>query len=207
MPLHCKGWSLIGEQKPEGKTFFISWDGATEAEGPFAFQLRQKKTNVMHRKNNGVCLASGVMPLMSYVSYTEKFANNQTMSRETRANGGTLPFAKPYSLPFFIQNEEGGFPADYAMTLSCSATLKESIKSAVEIEGGIDDMLLKGLESISRPPMDDQVKIIQSGRPNRSRSLAMSHAEKSKRLLRHCSSWTQLDDTRANRGIVNGQGE
>lgn len=41
---------------------------------------------------------------------------------------------------------------------------------------------------------------------DRSKALIMSHEQKSKRILQHCSSWTQLDDTKANRGIIHGQG-
>ena len=81
--------------------------------------------------------------------------------------------------------------------------MEESIKMAAEIEGGLDDIIINALDSISTPHTGS----MSGGRVNRSKSLAMSHQEKSKRLLRQCTSWTQLDDTKANRGIVHGQGE
>jgi hypothetical protein len=110
-----------------------------------------------------------------------------------------LPFTSTYSLPSFLQTEQGGnFSEDYFSKLSCSETLRESIISTAKNEGGIDDVLVSALGSIS--------SLEERAKPYRSNALVMSHEQKSKRLLQHCSSWTQLDDTRANRGIVHGQG-
>lgn len=79
-------------------------------------------------------------------------------------------------------------------TKNCSPGMRNSIIFAAINEGGIDNALVNALGSIST-------------KPDRSKALAMSHEQKSKRILQHCSSWTQLDDTRANRGIIHGQGE
>jgi len=146
---------------------------------------------------------------MNYITYTEDFLRT-FMSEDDRAKGVELPFSKPYGISSFPQDDnDEGIAGDLGMKLACSSTLKESIKAAIEVEGGIDDVILTALQSISSPSTQPEKNMdnatIQRERPNRSKMLTMSHAEKSRRLLRHCSSWTQLDDKRANRGIVTGQ--
>jgi hypothetical protein len=88
--------------------------------------------------------------------------------------------------------------------------MKESIKLAANIEGGLDDVIIHALESISSPcPQmpEGHAKLMVGSRNNRSKSLELSHQEKSSRLLRHCTSWTILDDSKENREIMQGQGE
>ena len=139
---------------------------------------------------------------MSNVRYDRKrLARN---SRRAAAKPAPTPYAP--SLPSFVNqdNAEGFF-----LTRSFSATLKESIKMAVDIEGGLDDIIVNALDSIcvtqSQSP-ESRAKSMTGGRANLSKSLAMTHREKSKRLLRQCSSWTQLDDSETN-GLLRGQGK
>jgi len=197
---------MIGSKKIPGFLYFISWDGATDAEGPFLFELNLPVSSC---HSPVIVSVSGTMPLMNYITYTEDFLRT-FMSEDDRSKGVELPFSKPYGISSFPQDDnDEGIAGDLGMKLACSSTLKESIKAAIEVEGGIDDVILTALQSISSPSTQPEKNMdnatIQRERPNRSKMLTMSHAEKSRRLLRHCSSWTQLDDKRANRGIVTGQ--
>ncbi|KAL7543993.1 hypothetical protein ACHAXR_013438 [Thalassiosira sp. AJA248-18] len=195
-----QGWSLMGIQDGQ-KSYFICWDGATDdSQGPFILPLQHELSTEggPPTKNRPFSLASGVMPLMSYVKYAEKLIDN------THRTAFKSPSSsKTYSLPSFLHQDEldGGFPTGYSPKRSISITLKESIKMAADIEGGLDDIIVNALDSISTPhhqSPESRAKSMMGGRANRTKCLMMSHQEKSKRLLRQCSSWTQLDDTKAN---------
>jgi len=115
--------------------------------------------------------------------------DRKRLARNSPRAAATLPSSAPYAP-------------------SLSATLKESIKAA-DIEGGLDDIIVNALDSIcvtQSRSLESRAKSMTGGRANRSKSLAMTHQEKSKRLLRQCSSWTQLDDSETN-GLVRGQGK
>ncbi len=153
-------------------------------------------------------MVSGVGPLMSYVKYAESISSlKKAIDKKEQ-----LPFSNSFSLPSFLHmNNEGSPSDDFLPGLSCSSTMRQSIRCAAELEGGIDEVVVNALGSLTNSQtesLDDSGKPTNiSGRINRSRGLALSHKEKSRRIFQHCSSWTQLDDTRANRGMVHGQGE
>ena len=199
-----QGWSLAGVQGGQ-KANFICWDGATDdTQGPYILPFESST-------NEEQCLSSVVTPLMSYVKYAEKVAESSHSKADNNLSNTTTKSS--FRLPSFLlqQNEAEGDFSSAGFTMpkrSLSSTLKESIKVAAIIEGGVDEIIINALDSISsvnhKSPKSSG---IGGNRSNRTKSLAMSHQEKSKRLLRQCSSWTQLDDTKANRGIVNGQGE
>jgi hypothetical protein len=69
-----------------------------------------------------------------------------------------------------------------------------------------DEILLEALESISgltyREPGSSPNSSISSSR----RRSSFNHRERSSLLLRHCNSWTQLDDVNHNRNHVANQG-
>lgn len=205
--LFSQGWSLVGVDKAGHESYFISWDGSTDdSQGPFILPL----ASALPRGNcQAKSLHSAVMPLMSYVRYAEKM----TESFHHSSAFAKPPSATTFGLPSFLRQDEseGGFSSGFCPPQrSFSITLRESIKVASEIEGGIDDILINALDSISTPyhqSPEARAKTLSGGRSSRSKSLVMSHQEKSKRILRQCSSWTQLDDTKANRGNVHGQGE
>eukprot|EP00804_Cyclotella_cryptica_P015537 CCRYP_003558-RD/>CCRYP_003558-RD protein AED:0.28 eAED:0.29 QI:3004/0.8/0.66/1/0.4/0.33/6/0/964 len=194
-----QGWSLVGIQGNIETIYYISWDGSTASHGPYLLKL----TGIDSRDNQAKStIISCVMPLMTFVTRSESLSRFAT-GVESQKRTSSLPFTSSYSLPTFLQTEQGGnyFPEDYFSKLSCSEILRESIISTARNEGGIDNVLVSALGSISNNyrSLEDRAK------PYRSNALVMSHEQKSKRLLQHCSSWTQLDDTLANRGIVHGQ--
>ena len=161
-----QGWSLLG--RPNASSYFVCWDGSTEADGPFVLQFERIKSNT--------CLVSGVMPLIDRSAQSNCYEEQATV------------FNKPPTPPSFRLEEND----DFLPKLACSLTIKESIKLTAAIEGGIDDILVRALGSISNE---------SERRSSRSKKLMLSHNEKSRRLLRHCSSWTQLQ----NRGTAYGQ--
>eukprot|EP00984_Skeletonema_dohrnii_P023217 scaffold12289_cov125-Skeletonema_dohrnii-CCMP3373.AAC.1 len=153
-----QGWSLLG--RANTSSYFVCWDGSTETDGPFVLQF-ERITAIP-------CLASGVIPLIGRSSQIQSY------------DGAATFFTKPPSTPSLFRLEERD---DLLPNLSCSLTIKESIKLTAASEGGIDDVIVRALNSISNEP---------ERRSSRSKKLILSHKEKSSRLLRHCSSWTQL---------------
>ena len=200
-----QGWSLVGIQGGQ-KSHFICWDGATDdSRGPYILPFNNDSP-----LNEQQCLSSVVTPLMSYVKYAEKVSESSHSNVD--ANQPNTSTKSSFRLPSFLQQNEaeGDFPSTgFTMPKrTLSTTLKESIKVAAIIEGGVDEIIINALDSISSlKHKSPKSSGIGGSRSSRTKSLAMSHQEKSKRLLRQCSSWTQLDDTKANRGIVHGQGE
>lgn len=178
-----KGWSLLGSKKRRDTIYYISWEGTNDT-GPCLLELSDMNStstdcSIMHPQ------ISTVMPIMSFIANAESTSQNLTLPGYQSLTA-TLPFTSAYSMSSFLS-------ADQEKKYPCSSGLHDSILSTARTEGGIDDALVSALGSIS-------VK-------DRSKALAMTHEQKSKRILQHCSSWTQLDDTRSNRGLVHGQGK
>jgi hypothetical protein len=68
-----------------------------------------------------------------------------------------------------------------------------------------DDIILEALESISGLTYREE-SLVASIPTSFSPRKSFSHREKSIRLLRQCSSWTQLENTRDNRLLLERQG-
>ena len=137
------------------------------------------------------------MPIMSSLTHA-----NVALT-DSQIKSPSLPFTSSYNLPSSLTNQGADYPEDYLSKLSCSVTMRQSIISTARNEGGIDEVLVSALGSISMRSGHAEERT----KPNRLKPLTMTHEQKSRRILQHCSSWTQLDDTRANRGIVHGQGK
>lgn len=169
--------------------YYISWEGTTD-QGPYILELHDVNSadpgTQPHRHN----IVSTITPIMKYVTNADKASRSAILAND-QSPSASLPFTSAYSLPSFLPTQERGSSPDGAK--HCSSGLRNSILSAARNEGGIDDALVNALGSISM-------------KPNRSKALIMSHEQKSKRILQHCSSWTQLDDAKANRGVIHGQG-
>ena len=135
------------------------------------------------------CVISSIMPIRTSVDQ-ESTASHLPLPK------APLSFTSTFSLSSFLQVEEKNSQEDKLSLsrTSCSSGLRNSIKLTAMNEGGIDDVLVSALGSISM-------------KPDRSKALFMSHEQKSKRILQHCSSWTQLDDARINHGLIRGQGK
>ena len=180
-----KGWSLLGFEKKRDAVYYISWEGTNDA-GPYLLELSD--TNSMTTGCNILPQISTIVPIMSFVTNAESSSQNPALPGN-QSHIATLPFTSAYSMPSFLSTDQ----ETKQVRRPCTSGLHDSILSTARTEGGIDDVLVSALGSIS-------VK-------DRSNALAMTHEQKSKRILQHCSSWTQLDDTRYNRGLVHGQGK
>lgn len=196
-----------------GQTYFICWDGATDNHhGPFILPLKHELSQGDRHQTNGstasFCVPSEVMPLMNHVKYPEKVTNQSSCHRT-----GTQekPLGKlGYGLPSFLHE---GITSSYSPKDPLSMTLDESIKMMARMEGGIDDIIVHALDSISTTSHHSssdcrRVTVMSGGgssRVNHPKVFSMSHHEKSQRLLGQCSSWAQLDDTKTNR--EQGQGK
>ncbi|KAL9187597.1 hypothetical protein ACHAXT_005975 [Thalassiosira profunda] len=194
-----QGWSLVGVQGAP-TSHFVCWDGATDdSHGPFILPLHQGTPAT----GRSFCLASGVLPLTTSAEVVPTAAGRRNDA------ASDLPASNLFdpNASFLRQDgaAEGGFPG-FQPKRSFSIALKESIKMAAETEGRLDDIILNALDSISAPqnPSPKSRATVIRDRP-RPKSLAMSHREKSRRILRQCSSWTQLDDSKSTHGIVQGQ--
>lgn len=171
----------MGTKGAQAKVYFICWDGAVDDnQGPFIFSFHPP---VLSDTTNAMCLNSSVIPLMSYVRHAEKVADCSRFST-----------VKPPTT----------FSLDVTSGSSYAATLNEC-----NIEGGLDRIIIQALESIStqryQTPEGNSKTLVGSGM-HRWKILEMSHKEKSNRLLRQCSSWAILEDSKENRGIIQGQG-
>ena len=185
-----QGWSLVGTTQGLIRTsYFICWDGASnDSQGPYILPLQfgGLLKDVMDSK----CLTSAVIPLMSNITYAQRLMDD---SNTEVAQGDTN------SIQFVDMNY---LESDYQMAIrrdmSFSTTIKEAINISADIEGGIDDIIVRALDSVFLP---NQPAVHSN---HRKRSM-LSHKEKSLRLLQRCPIWTQLDDAAANHKIVYGQ--
>lgn len=182
---------MIGFENSTNSLFYVSWEGTTD-EGPYVLELGDLNSNLTEdndRKQCQHCSISSVIPIMTIVNDAE----NGSILPDHQMK--TSPFTSGYNLlPFSAPDQGENFLEDELTKRSCSLWLRESIISAAREERGMDEVLISVLDSISI-------------KPDRSKPVVMSHEQKSKCILQHCSSWMQLDDTRANRGIVHGQGK
>ncbi len=190
----------MGTRGANARVYFICWDGAVDDnQGPFIFPFHP---TVLSDTSNVMCLNSSVMPLMSYVRHAEKVT--ECSRQHSTVNPPTTP---AYSHQHAIERFD--FSLGVTPDSSYAVTLNESLKLAANIEGGLDRTIIQALESIStqryQAPEGNAKSLVGSGK-NRWKILEMSHQEKSNRLLRQCSSWTMLEDSKENRGVINGQG-
>lgn len=174
-----------------GQTYFICWEGATDdRSGPFVLPLQLANSNSAFS-----CLPSEVMPLMNRVKCSERLTTQKITTQSSCHITGTQKNKTCYGLPSSLQQ---------ALKDALSVTAKESIKMIAKTEERIDDIIVEALDSISTPSHHPSSES-RNSKMNRSKSLFLSHQQISKRLLRQCSSWAQLDDMKKNRD--QGQGK
>jgi hypothetical protein len=195
-----QGWSLVGTQGSDRISYFICWDGATDdSRGPYILPLQ---LGLLMDDTYSKCLTSAVTPLLSYVKYAERMTEGSD-----RESATSSPASKHYILPsFLLQDDAEG----RELPSSLSIALRESIEMAADIDGGIDEIIVNALDSISSPQQHSPQRLAKStdgSRSIRNKNSVLSHQEKSLRLLRRCPTWTQLDDTQSNHRIVHGQGK
>lgn len=103
---------------------------------------------------------------------------------ERRLSNLQLPFTSPYKMPSFV-------------------TKRQTPGLVLEDSDDVEDVVRDALDSLSIENLASELTVHIS--PLKRQSL--SYRERSVRLVRHCSSWTLLNDTEENRTYYDSQGE
>ena len=176
-----QGWSLIG-LRGKSTCYFVCWEGARDdVEGPHIIGLQQEG------RWDG-------LPAVASASFDQVALSD--------CFGAVQPIAKS----FFSQSLNGlpNFSASYPPSQTFSLSFEDSARMTIAIDEQLDNVLSNALDSITpdHNASPDTRATINTGR----RKKALSLKEKSNRLLKQCDSWIQLEDTKANRVLVDGQG-
>jgi len=129
---------------------------------------------------------SDVLPLQSSAtnSATHMQGGLDITKSGRRSSYLQLPFTSPYKMPSFV-------------------TKGEAPGTAFEDEDDVGDIVKDALDSLAvenlSSKLPDQTSLLK--RPS------LSYRERSVRLVRHCSSWTLLDDTEESKTYYDAQGE
>lgn len=130
-------------------------------------------------------VVSNIVPL--HCSTTTHRQEGPEMKGDWRRSSNLqLPFTSPYKMPSFATRRRA------------PASLMESM-----ISDNVEDIVREALDSLTV----DNLSTEQPGRISALRRPSLSYRERSVRLVRHCSSWTLLDDTEENKTHYDGQGE
>ncbi|KAL3913549.1 MAG: hypothetical protein SGILL_006441, partial [Bacillariaceae sp.] len=182
---HGQGWSLLGWNK---EVFFVCWEGSTPAQGAYVQQLATLPPRV-NLSLLQMAKFTQVLPLNCHqfrkqpfltpsTSMQMKEAGNRYDPRISMSAISPLPFSTPYNSHALQSREnDGGFKLD-------AGVITQAMSDLSNIYAG---------ESIAEKGT------------NRRQLTRMSHQQKSERLLQHCSSWAQLQDTLGDRVVLNRQ--
>ncbi|EJK51386.1 hypothetical protein THAOC_29443 [Thalassiosira oceanica] len=175
-----QGWSLIGLRgKPS--CYFVCWEGARdEVEGPHVIGLQQE--GPWDR-----------LPAVASASFDQV------------ALSDSFGVSQPIAKSFFSQTLNGlpNFSAGYSPSKTFSLSFEDSVRMTVAIDGQLDIVLSNALDSIT--PDHNASPDTRATINNSRRKKLLSLKDKSNRLLKQCDSWIQLEDTKANRVLVDGQ--
>uniref|UniRef100_A0A7S4HS27 Uncharacterized protein n=1 Tax=Odontella aurita TaxID=265563 RepID=A0A7S4HS27_9STRA len=220
-----QGWSLVGIPRgnDQHSHFFISWEGATAAFGAYVQRLHGAELATLSDRHvlPSISVFCDVLPTDVFVTMGKnQRAHNSGKAKKTIAAASPvrLPFTssslftKPFMLPDRLQKlekrkSEGhnvGY-TDFGMHRSDSFHEDEEEPSG---DAGFDDIVTTALDSIT-----SMIPFHEHHDPRNAIAHPMvgsagpgaSHRAKSALLLRHCSSWTQLDDNEENRALIDGQ--
>ena len=131
-------------------------------------------------------VVSTVLPLQRSATLAANYRQPGPESKKggRRLSNLQLPFTSPYKMPSFVTKQEGP-----GIIFDGDDDVKDIVKDALD-SLSFENLLSEVPETIS---------------PRRRPSL--SHRERSIRLVRHCSSWTLLDDTKENKTYYDSQGK
>ena len=189
-----QGWSLVGTTQGLIRTsYFICWDGASDdSQGPYILPLRLG--GLLKDGMDSKCLTSAVIPLMSNIKYAQRLMDD-TNTEVAQEDTNSIQFVD-------MNNLKSDYQTGLRRDMSFCTTIKEAIDISADIEGGIDDIIVRALDSLFLPNQpaspDRYVKSTDGGHSNRKKISMLSHKEKSLRLLQRCPKWTQLDDAATN---------
>lgn len=128
---------------------------------------------------------STILPLQS-VATGFREGESEWKGDGRRSSYLQLPFTSPYKMPSFLSKRR------------TARSLVESTSSE-----DVEDIVKDALDSLALVNLSTEQPDQKSSRMRQS----LSYRERSVRLVRHCSSWTLLDDTEENKTHYDGQGE
>jgi hypothetical protein len=184
---HGQGWSLLGGQS---ETFLICWEGSNHTVGSYVHRLPPTLVPT-RRPFSSVANLAQILPLNS--STTEMHSTsilpnlggtvlNSFDPRKSVSAMVPLPFSTPYERQALSRNITGSFKMDV-------------------------DVILQAMQDLSTPYIVSENKHDTAHCSNNIQRARMSHMQRSERLLQHCSSWTQLQETLDDRVLLERQGK
>ncbi|KAG7355223.1 hypothetical protein IV203_004579 [Nitzschia inconspicua] len=189
---HGQGWSLLSCNQD---LFFICWEGSTSGNGSFVQKICLPTTQKTSSRRivSPQKVVSQVLPLKCTYNNSDLAMQGQKRvgedmflssfdPRRSMSAMTTLPFSTPYSVQTVSQ---------------------DPVRA-----GDIDDVgvILQAMEDLSTPdPILEEAEEGTSDINDERRTLRYSYRRRSERLLKHCSSWTQLQDTLDDRVILERQ--
>ncbi|KAG7359261.1 hypothetical protein IV203_015850 [Nitzschia inconspicua] len=191
---HGQGWSLLSCNED---LFFVCWEGSTSRNGSFVQRIRLSTMQHTSKRSIPPQAVSNVLPMKYKSNNSDVAMQGQKSGREDMLlssfdprNSISAMTTLPFSTPFSVQ------------------TVSQDTVRAGDIDVGV---ILQAMEDLSTPdPIlveeEEEEEEEKTGEiKDERRTLQYSYRRRSERLLRHCSSWTQLQDTLDDRAILEQQ--
>ena len=159
-----QGWCVLGVSHYR---YFICWEGATTPHGAFVTSLGHDESGLWSRQE----LLDHVLPVNPF----------------RRAVGNHTPIVPELTLPFSGPSLGPAVLSDLYRPLSLTSN------HGYEPRALLDDIVVKAIQSISSQNYRESISLASPPLSPRRLATSFTHTEKSARLLRHCSSWTQLE--------------
>lgn len=172
----------------DDEVFFICWEGATASQGSFVSKIHseeeyESKVDALTTLRLFAPVVSDVPPLRSLTVNNATQIGPEITKTGRRTSYLQLPFTSPYKMPSFAMKQEA------------PGTILENV--------GVEDVVKDALDSLAIADVSSEMP----ERASRVRRPSLSYRERSVRLVRHCSSWIWLDDTKENKTYYDSQGE
>jgi hypothetical protein len=195
---HGQGWSLVGRDQD---IFFVCWEGATSGQGSYVRKLALPSlpTSVSSSRASPSHF-SMVTPIRH-----RWWSLKDTTSYHRKNRSTDIP---EYALSYDPRRSKSAMiPLPFSTPNATQVLFKDNLRT-----GNVDlDVVLQAMKDLSAPYALDNNKNNNDDDDNLSigsnRAMGYSHHHlRGERLLQHCSSWTQLQDTLDDRVILERQG-
>jgi len=170
-----QGWCLVGFGMSL-RCFFICWEGSTEAYGAFVAEFMVSSKHPLDESRRTI--VAPILPLPS-----------------SRANAGRLDLP---ALPFLGNSRRSevfrGFQQQNQLTRMArlNSSTASSYSDTNANDGLLDDVVVEAIQSILSQNYRETIVATSPPRSPRRLLTAYTPTEKSERLLKQCSSWTEL---------------
>ena len=117
------------------------------------------------------------------------------------------PFTKSFRIPLPLLRRRGEEIGFTDLGMQQSGSFQGETIGRDDLSSSVDKIVTAALDSIIDLKNTDYHPDSKEVFSLTSQKSEVTHRKKSNVLLRHCSSWTQLDDNKENRALFDGQGE